>query len=78
MRNDIYDNICAYHDISVTEQAFLLELIEKRLIAKAEAVIEQNDDVTMSQDDFDPFGCKYACNASSLADEIYQEYKTKQ
>ena len=46
------------------------------MIALAEEVIEQNDESTLTHDDFDPFDSKYASSAFDLANEIYARYRS--
>lgn len=75
MRNDIYGDISCMHDITTADEDALNDLIEKRLLALAEEVIEQNEEATLAQDDFDPFNSKYASSSFDLANEIYEVFK---
>ena len=76
-RNDVFDNICALHDIYEPYHEDLYKFIEERLTELAEKVIEKNDEATLALDDFDPFNSKYVASSFDLANEIYDAYTKK-
>lgn len=72
MREDVFDWIISSHDIPISLQDTLYEVIEKRLIEIAKKIINEWDEKYLSKDDSDPFRQIFT---DKLADEIYKEYE---
>jgi hypothetical protein len=72
MRKHIFVWITTCHDIHSNYYDALYEIIEKHLLDIAEKNIEQCDEETISEGDYNPFS---EIITEEIADEIYKEFQ---
>ena len=77
MRNDLYEDLQTtyWDERSSADRDVIIGLIEKRLIDIAEKEIEQNDEATLSKDDFNPFADIIPFTPYSIVKEIIDEFQ---
>ena len=74
LREEIYNHIADEHDIYISEQDTLYEVIEEKLTAMIKKAIKNNAESTLSQVNFDPFA---NIDLKELTNIIYKEFQEK-
>ena len=71
---ELFDEISSKHSMYNSAEEELQYFIEKKLIPLFEQSIKENDEATLSQDDFNPFE---NVDVDTLSDKISDEFQKK-
>lgn len=74
LRENIYDEITALHDVFTYERSILYEVIEEKMTTMIKKALNDNAESTLSQVNFDPFA---GVDLEELTNIIYKEFQEK-